>query len=277
MVLPLRPQSPRQRALSKTLHLLFPTAPALWRPTCLCQGGQTPVAVVAIVPCCCHPTPPMPTACLAPTANPSKPWMEQEHPCRHGDEVSPITLHWCQATWDTIKPAWATKLPPCPVLPPLCHPPAQRLLQSLAPITELTLLSAVHEARRLSGSAVWMGGISPHPRFEVLSPCLTPPTPAWGCGRLSTPAPLHTLCLHPSSGVWPALMGKRTKSLSCRAGHGRGSGGSGAEHRAEPLAHASASGCGFLEDAALSLQGDALSRAISDAVILPALLAALGL
>ena len=173
MVLPLWPRRPRQRALSKTPHLLFPTAPAHWRPTCLCQGGQTPVAVVAIVPCCCHPTPPMPTTCpgsSAPTANPSKPWMEQEHPCRYGDEVPPITLHWCQATWDTIKPAWGAKLPPCPELPPLRHPPAQRLLQSLAPITELTLLSAVHEARRLSGSAVRMGGISPHPQFEVAEP-----------------------------------------------------------------------------------------------------------
>lgn len=104
---PLWPQSPKQRALSKAPHLLSPTAPAHGRPASLCPGGQTPVAVVAIVPCHCHPTPPMPTACpgcSAPTANPSKPWTERQHPCRHGEEVPPLPLHQCQAPWDTIKP-----------------------------------------------------------------------------------------------------------------------------------------------------------------------------
>lgn len=118
------------------------------------------MAVVAIVPCCHHPTPQMPTAhpgCSAPTANPSKLWMEWKHPCRHEKEVPPLTLHLCQATWDTTKPAQGAKLPPCPVLPPLHHPPGQRVLQSLAPITDVALLSTVHEAWQLSGSAVQMG------------------------------------------------------------------------------------------------------------------------
>jgi len=100
-------------------------------------------------------------------------------------------------------------------------------------------------------------------------------------GDAAGSAPRHhgtLLACTPALG-WLAAVGTRTKSPPRRAGHGGAGHGAerGAGRGAEPLAHPAASGCGFPEDAALSLQGDALSPAGGDAAVLPALSAALGL
>lgn len=254
LVFPLWPQSCKQRAPSKAPS---PTAPAHWRPPSLHQGGQTPVVVVAVVPCCCHPT----------LLMPGVPWLL----CTHSK--SKETLGGVQVSLQTR--GWGAT-PHCPPgLAHMGHPEGSPgckgpTLPSVAPSSPMPSPSpsafvvagshrgadtAEHRARVSAalGLRGVDGEVSPCPQLEALSPRLAHPTPAWG----PTPAPV----------------GKRTKSLRCSAGHGGGSGGSGAA----PVAPAAASGCGFPEDASLSLQGDALSPAGSDAAVLPALSATLGL
>lgn len=125
---------------------------------------HTGVAAVTTVPCCCHPPPAMPTArpgCSEPPTNPSKPWIEQEHPCRYREEV-PGLVPGGAGTLGTPSSAGDTEL-----------------LQLPAAIAELALLSptALGEDRDVSPT---LGLLTP-PLPAARCPGTTPVPQGWPC------------------------------------------------------------------------------------------------
>lgn len=191
-----RPAMPRTR-FGPSFAATEPRAKPLTRgvPLSLHTGNPLPVtgvaavtrlAAVTIVPRCCHPAPAMPTACpgrSAPPTDPGKPWMEREHPRRHGEEVPPL-----------VPSAARTQGTPSP------SAGDTELLQFPAAIPELALPGA---------TALEEGG--------DVSPSLAHPTPAWGRGPGTIPARCS-----PVRG-WLSPLGTRSRAPRGTAGHGEGS------------------------------------------------------
>lgn len=117
-------------------------------------AAVTRLAAVTIVPCCCHQGDDAHSMSwlLRTPHNPGKPWMEREHPRRHGEEVPPL-----------VPSAARTQGTPSP------RAGDTELLQLPAAIPELALPGA---------TALEEGG-------DV---SLAHPTPAWGRGPGTIPA-----------------------------------------------------------------------------------------